>query len=271
MINLICIFNEWRKNVKRRLIVMLVILIGIAALFPVSAENSSRPVLTAEVQEDGSVMIQCFLQETEYDTVNIYKQGETVTEGGEHNPLPLIWWVAWHGRFVTYPGINQYPIYFTNRASELSNGAGSALLPGRYYAILLGKNSAHLTEPVEFEILGNSSPSETLPTQSPVALPTAVPTETPVLKTAAATATGTSAPEASLTAGPSSLHDTATAAAGTLKESAASSGRPPATATVETAFPSETKGRQALWIGIGAAAAILIAAVIAIVVKRQKT
>lgn len=261
------------KDMKIRcFVIMLVVIWGVTGIILPALAEEIQPELSVKVQEDGSVAVQCFLQETEYDTVNIYKHGEVITPDEKTNPLPLIWWVAWNRRSVTYPGINEYQVYAKDRASELSNGADSALPPGKYYAVILGENNTHLTEPVEFEILDKSS--QVIATPAIPTPPTATAssiisaTATPTVKTF-----GTDLPP--VTKSPSMEGPTAAMTVQTERTAkptgmATAANRTGPTSTTLSSDPPSRNSRKALWIGISAGAAVIAAAVIFIWIWRKK-
>ena len=127
-------------------------------LFMVPA-SAAEQYLEVKVHEDGSFQVAVHGEYNEkLDIIGIYKQGETIDLSlpyGE-NPKPILWWVPPFqepkDNRISYPGFKYMECY---RESELLDGKGTPLKPGKYYAVAerydVGTHQL-LTEPVEFEI-----------------------------------------------------------------------------------------------------------------------
>ena len=209
----------------------------------VCAEDE-KPVLTIVVNADGSFTATATYSDdrrefTEYNLLGIYKQGDVIAPLSKENRGPLVWWVPSNGRALTYPD-NKFAKNHPNRIPELSNGEGSALLPGKYIAVISGKGDRILAGPVEFEIPEITvTPTPTEYPETPTPDPTATPTESPAPeKTPARTAS----PTAPVT---------------------------PAATPEATPHTTGNDGKTALWICLGAAV-LAAAGITAIVIMRKK-
>ena len=207
--------------------------------------QKEKPEVFVEVNPDGSVTVALdpeWGDYSVYDLVCIYKETDVITPG----MLDLVHWYPWQGRTVTYPGGDGYPIDTSGRPEELSNGMNSALLPGKYYVVILGKLDKIIADPVYFEIpeitatpTPELTPTQVPETPEPTPKPTAAPTESPAPeKTPARTAS----PMATVT---------------------------PAATPEATPHTTGRGGKAALWICLGAAA-LAAAGITAIVLVRKK-
>ncbi len=134
-----------------------------------AAAKERDPQLRVAVNPNGSVTVSVGADDfhfTSYDSVRIYKAGEWITPGSAKNPPPLVWWFARPGRTITYPGERDVPV-MSSRTSELSAGEGSALAPGKYYAVILGRQDIFLSEAIDFEITEITDASPSFPPTPP--------------------------------------------------------------------------------------------------------
>lgn len=228
---------------KKRFIALLTVLvlaISITSIFAVQA--AEEKALDVKVNADGTVTIKVT---GDYDDVvepwvGIYYNDETYNpnEGGATS---LVWWYLSEGTEVTYPGENPgITVDTTNRPNELSEGAGSALLPGKYTAIILGGETSYdlVVEGIDFEIPETSGATATA--------------------TAGATATATATATAEATATATAKATTTATAKTTAK-------------TTSTPATNDTDSSNTwIWIICIVAAVIIIAAIVIIIVMKKK-
>ena len=234
-------------------IIVLVICIGlfISAEIPEVWAEDEKPELTVVVNADGSFTATATYSDelrefTAEDSLGIYKQGDVIAPFSKENPGPIVWWVPSNGRALTYPD-NKFAKNHPNRIPELSNGEGSALLPGKYIAVLYGEGSSILAGPVEFEI------PEITVTPTPEPTPTQIP-ETPE-PTPVQTAAPTESPKPAKTPAPTASPTE------TIK---------PAASPENTPHAAGKDGKTALWICIGAAALADAGIAVIIFVRKKK-
>ena len=226
---------------KKMMALVICIIVFITAGNAMVFAQKEKPEVFVEVNADGSVTVALdpeWGDYSVYDFVCIYKETDVITPG----TLDLVHWYPWQGRKVTYPGGDGYPIDTSGRPEELSNGMNSALLPGKYYVVILGKLDKIIADPVYFEIpeiTATPTPTEIPETPEPTPKPTATPTGSP---TPEKTPARTASPMATVTP----------------------------TATPEaTPHTTGKGGKAALWICLGAAA-LAAAGITAIVLVRKK-
>lgn len=141
---------------KRLCALLICYIIIISPYFSVSA---AEQYLEVKVHDDGSFQVTVHGEYHEkLDIIGIYKQGETIdlSLSNGQDPKPILWWVPPFqepkDNRISYPGFKYMECY---RESELLDGKGTPLKPGKYYVVAerydVGTHQL-LTEPVEFEI-----------------------------------------------------------------------------------------------------------------------
>ena len=180
-----------------------------------------------------------------YNWVEIMKIEDQSSPNNDKIPV-LHWQTTEFGCTVTYPDdADTVEIeYGENRESELVNGEGSPLKPGKYYVTVAGyaeKGRYVVHEPVYFEIPdpnATRAPVPVTPAPKPTAAPTTVPTQHPTAKPTPATA------------------------------------KPTVALTEAPAAPSETSengsGKRIFWICIGAAAVVAVGIIAFITVRKRR-
>ena len=141
-----------------------ILTIALSVCFCISS-LAEEPKLEVVVNSDGSVTVTSHGRfSPKGDSVGIYKSSDVfdpnVTEENTGvNPLPIVSWVANDGIEITYPvkpgKFDYIPVSSFFRVEELQDGyEGSALRPGKYYAVVLSGVNFYqfVTEPVPFEI-----------------------------------------------------------------------------------------------------------------------
>lgn len=196
---------------KKKLLVFLTIFALVLSMTSLLVQAAEDAEVTVTVNEDGTVTVTATGTFDENDWVGIYKQGDTIDpENG--GVTSLVWWYLREGEEITYPGENEgITVESSNRVAELTAGAGSALAPGDYYAVVLGGESSYevfseefeFTIPEETEETPTEAPATAEPTPEVTEEPTEEPTESPTTAPAtakttpgAATAAPTQAPDA---------------------------------------------------------------------------
>jgi len=162
---------------KLFLVLQCILLLAVLMKIPAKAEND-KPELRVQVNHDGSVTVAILPTGYNFkndDDVRIYKHEDRIVPGSENNPLPLVWWFARPERTVTYPGETEIPVLSSCRTSELSCGEGSALRPGTYYAVIVGKHHILLTDPAYFKIPEHVSAAAPSPEPTAMRTPSAAP------------------------------------------------------------------------------------------------
>lgn len=176
----------------KKLCVILVSIMLLTMFLSISsmAENSTannHDTLEVVVNGDGSITVTTHGRfSPKGDEVCIYKSSDVIDttvdiEDRDVNPLPIVSWIADDGVEITYPvkagKFDHIPVGSSFRVEELQNGyAGSALRPGKYYAVVLSGVNFYqfVTEPVPFEI------PEMTATPEPTANVTPTPSHTDV-------------------------------------------------------------------------------------------
>ena len=135
-----------------------------------------------------------------YNWVEIMKIEDQSSPNNDKIPV-LHWHTTEFGCTVTYPDdADTVEIeYGENRESELVNGEGSPLKPGKYYVTVAGyaeKGRYVVHEPVYFEIPDPNATPAPKPTADPTTVPTQQPTAIPTPDTATPTAAVTATPAA---------------------------------------------------------------------------
>lgn len=184
---------------KKKLLVFLTIFALVLSMTSLLAQAAEDAEVTVTVNEDGTITVTATGTFDENDWVGIYKQGDTI-DPGNGGVASLVWWYLREGEEITYPGENEgITVESSNRVAELTAGAGSALAPGDYYAVVLGGESSYevfseefeFTIPEETEETPTEAPATAEPTPEVTEEPTEEPTESPT--TAPATAKTTPA------------------------------------------------------------------------------
>lgn len=179
---------------KKKLLVFLTIFALVLSMTSLLAQAAEDAEVTVTVNEDGTITVTATGTFDENDWVGIYKQGDTI-DPGNGGVASLVWWYLREGEEITYPGENEgITVESSNRVAELTAGAGSALAPGDYYAVVLGGESSYevfseefeFTIPEETEETPTEAPATAEPTPEVTEEPTEEPTESPT--TAPATA-----------------------------------------------------------------------------------
>lgn len=193
---------------KKKLLVFLTIFALVLSMTSLLVQAAEDAEVTVTVNEDGTVTVTATGTFDENDWVGIYKQGDTIDpENG--GVTSLVWWYLREGEEITYPGENEgITVESSNRVAELTAGAGSALAPGDYYAVVLGGESSYevfseefeFTIPEETEETPTEAPATAEPTPEVTEAPTEEPTESPT--TAPATAKTTPSAVAAPTQAP---------------------------------------------------------------------
>lgn len=182
---------------KKKLLVFLTIFALVLSMTSLLVQAAEDAEVTVTVNEDGTVTVTATGTFDENDWVGIYKQGDTIDpENG--GVTSLVWWYLREGEEITYPGENEgITVESSNRVAELTAGAGSALAPGDYYAVVLGGESSYevfseefeFTIPEETEETPTEAPATAEPTPEVTEEPTEEPTESPTTAPATAKAT----------------------------------------------------------------------------------
>ncbi len=182
---------------KKKLLVFLTIFALVLSMTSLLVQAAEDAEVTVTVNEDGTVTVTATGTFDENDWVGIYKQGDTIDpENG--GVTSLVWWYLREGEEITYPGENEgITVESSNRVAELTAGAGSALAPGDYYAVVLGGESSYevfseefeFTIPEETEETPTEAPATAEPTPEVTEAPTEEPTESPTTAPATAKAT----------------------------------------------------------------------------------
>lgn len=191
---------------KKKLLVFLTIFALVLSMTSLLVQAAEDAEVTVTVNEDGTVTVTATGTFDENDWVGIYKQGDTIDpENG--GVASLVWWYLREGEEITYPGENEgITVESSNRVAELTAGAGSALAPGDYYAVVLGGESSYEVFSEEFEFTIPEETEET-PTEAPAtAEPTPEVTEEPTESPTTAPATAKTTPGAA-TAAPTQAPD----------------------------------------------------------------
>lgn len=186
---------------KKKLLVFLTIFALVLSMTSLLVQAAEDAEVTVTVNEDGTVTVTATGTFDENDWVGIYKQGDTIDpENG--GVTSLVWWYLREGEEITYPGENEgITVESSNRVAELTAGAGSALAPGDYYAVVLGGESSYevfseefeFTIPEETEETPTEAPATAEPTPEVTEAPTEEPTESPTTAPATAKATPSAA------------------------------------------------------------------------------
>lgn len=191
---------------KKKLLVFLTIFALVLSMTSLLAQAAEDAEVTVTVNEDGTITVTATGTFDENDWVGIYKQGDTI-DPGNGGVASLVWWYLREGEEITYPGENEgITVESSNRVAELTAGAGSALAPGDYYAVVLGGESSYEVFSEEFEFTIPEETEET-PTEAPAtAEPTPEVTEEPTESPTTAPATAKTTPGAA-TAAPTQAPD----------------------------------------------------------------